>query len=123
MSPTDHPRGLVPFIKLMGTVARMHNFLLGVSSLTEARRYGLIAGSKSHMLVGEFAKLVKFNDTTGLHLLHYSYAERIDTYEEFNRAAANTWPLLLRKMAPNHTTSSLMAISRWYMTQHTRHQK
>ena len=57
-------------------------FLLGGSSLTEAQRCGLIAGSKSHMLDGEFAKLV--NDTTGLHLMRY--VERLDTYEEFNRA-------------------------------------
>ena len=57
-------------------------FLLGVSSLTKAQRCGLIAGSKSHMMDGEFAKLV--NDTTGLHLVRY--VERLDTYEEFNRA-------------------------------------
>ena len=44
-------------------------FLLGVSSLTHAQRGALIAGSTSHMLDGEFAKLV--NETTGLHLLHY----------------------------------------------------
>ena len=34
------------------------------------------------MLNGKFAKLV--NETTGLHLTHY--VERLDTYEEFNRA-------------------------------------
>jgi hypothetical protein len=68
--PTGHPRGLVPFIKLIyNGYCSSNAFLLGVSSLTEAQRCGLIAGSKSHMLDGEFAKLV--NDTTGLHLMRY----------------------------------------------------
>ena len=48
-------------------------FLLGVASLAPAQRDALIAGSTSHMLDGEFAKLV--NETTGLH-----YVERLDTY-------------------------------------------
>ena len=57
-------------------------FLLGVSSLTEAQRCGLIAGSKSHMPDGELTERV--SDATGLHLLHY--AERLDADGEFNRA-------------------------------------
>ena len=43
-------------------------FLLGVASLAQAQRDALIAGSTSHMLDGEFAKLV--NETTSLHLTH-----------------------------------------------------
>ena len=58
-------------------------FLLGVAALAPAQRDALIAGSTSHMLDGEFAKLV--NETTGLHVTHY--VERLDTmsYAEFNR--------------------------------------
>ena len=73
-------------------------FLLGVSSLTHAQRGALIAGSTSHMLDGEFAKLV--NETTGLHLTHY--VERLDTYEEFNRA------ILMRGGQYNAMASSIM---------------
>ena len=50
-------------------------FLLGVASLAPAQRDALIAGSTSHMLDGEFAKLV--NEATGLHLTHH--VERLDT--------------------------------------------
>jgi hypothetical protein len=57
-------------------------FVLGVPSLSEAQRGALMAESKSHMRNEEFAKLV--NATTGFHL--QKYVQRLDTYEEFNRA-------------------------------------
>lgn len=81
-SPAGHPGGLVPFIKQMGTVARMHSYsvlhlLLKLNTMPSLR-------DPHPQRDGEFAKLV--NETTGLHLMHY--AERLDTvsYDELNRA-------------------------------------